>query len=638
MRTRRPDASDPCGWRVSLDFRGYRLSERGYGGGEIVRVGEGSGANLVLPGIGGEGGEATLLDGDWLFCVDGIEGEVTLAGVRHRLADFTSGGAVRLEAGDSAELHLRAHPEVALTLVHEPLPRVGWGLRLGLRDLAQSLALGGVMAALVALLVQVERPVTEVKLAGEPEGSESAFRRVLFASLVDLPQRTAPRALPAIPTEIRPPAALGDPRPSAALGVGKVAEPAAAPVAEGGELALVGGIAEDEVADPGNDALLEAVPELGERDEIAQILTADDHAAGLLGVLGGGGEVAELFADGEPEELVAIGRVLDAPVVTGSAAVDDDDEPPRFGVLGGVESGVVGGVVGGVVVPGDYAPLPSVLEEPGDQPEPRSGGRDSHNAEGGLVLRGEGGTAAVVPEVVCDDPDRRPKEQVDVVFVVDVSTTMGFMVDRVEQGIGEVDAAIRGLARDPRYGLVVFVDDVLVANGGQAFTEITDLQAELTRWRHFTSSNRQIQSPESNLDWPENSLDALHAAATRFDWRPASSTLRLVVHATDDDFGEAPAIQSGQRVEHTYRETVEALRDREIRVATFGASLGGQCECLDVKPGLRAPYFGQPSIPDATGGAAFDIDAVAKGDLSFASAVKSTLGSTICRAYPLLPF
>ena len=30
-------------------------------------------------------------------------------------------------------------------------------------------------------------------------------------------------------------------------------------------------------------------------------------------------------------------------------AVDDDDEPPRFGVLGGVESGVVGGVVGGVV-------------------------------------------------------------------------------------------------------------------------------------------------------------------------------------------------------------------------------------------------------------------------------------------------
>ncbi|HRI07259.1 MAG TPA: hypothetical protein PKW35_05545, partial [Nannocystaceae bacterium] len=64
----------------------------------------------------------------------------------------------------------------------------------------------------------------------------------------------------------------------------------------------------------------------------------------------------------------------------------------------------------------------------------------------------------------------------------------------------------------------------------------------------------------------------------------------------------------------------------------------GQCECLDVKPGLRADFGALPSIPDATGGSAFDIDEVALGRLSFAAAVKATVGGAICKSYPLLPF
>ena len=40
------------------------------------------------------------------------------------------------------------------------------------------------------------------------------------------------------------------------------------------------------------------------------------------------------------------------------------------------------------------------------------------------------------------------------------------MLDHVERGITEVDEKLRALGRDPRYGLIVFVDDVLVTNSG----------------------------------------------------------------------------------------------------------------------------------------------------------------------------
>ncbi|MCA9695110.1 MAG: vWA domain-containing protein [Nannocystaceae bacterium] len=274
----------------------------------------------------------------------------------------------------------------------------------------------------------------------------------------------------------------------------------------------------------------------------------------------------------------------------------------------------------------------------GDEGERAVGpGVHSHTGDGAKVTRGEvDGLAAVAPKVVCDDPDVAPRPNVDVVFVIDVSTTMGFLVDSVERGIVEVDAALRALDRDPRYGLVVFVDDVKVTHGGAPFQDVAALQRELTRWRQFTASNRQINVETSNIDWPENSLDALHAAATEFAWRDADDTARLVIHATDDDFREAPAILSGQPVRHTYAQTVRALQQAQVRVATFASQIGGQCECLDVRSGWFTKHQGRASIPDATGGAAFDIDDVVAGELSLASAVKATARDSLCTRYPLL--
>jgi hypothetical protein len=263
------------------------------------------------------------------------------------------------------------------------------------------------------------------------------------------------------------------------------------------------------------------------------------------------------------------------------------------------------------------------------QPSPQ---RDSHDAAGDARAPGTGeGLAAVAPAKPCADPRIDPKAQVDVVFVLDVSTTMAFVLDRLAREIAAVDAEVRKHDATPHYGLVVFVDDVQVVGGGKAFTDIDELAREFRKWSAFTADNGQIKHASDNLDWPENSLDALHAAATDFAWRDADDTVRVVVHATDDSFGKAGDVLSGAiTVQHDYGDTVAALRDAHVRVATFTAPIGGQCECEDVKPGFMATFGGDPSLPDATGGAAFDIDDVAGGRLHFADAIPPLVTNAIC--------
>jgi len=268
------------------------------------------------------------------------------------------------------------------------------------------------------------------------------------------------------------------------------------------------------------------------------------------------------------------------------------------------------------------------------KPVPRlekSAHRDSHAAAGDTRAPGEGeGKAAVAPRT-CEDPRIEPKSQVDVVFVLDVSTTMGFVLDRLAREIEAVDAEVRKHDRAPHYGLVVFVDDVMVVDGGAPFTDIAALAKEFDRWARFTADNRQIRADGDNLDWPENSLDALHAAATRFQWRDADDTVRVVVHATDDGFAMAGDVLSGAvTVEHDYAQTVAALGEAHVRVATFTARIGGKCECEDVTAGFMAPHGDAPSLPDATGGAAFDLDEVARGRLHFADAIPSLVTNAVC--------
>jgi hypothetical protein len=172
-----------------------------------------------------------------------------------------------------------------------------------------------------------------------------------------------------------------------------------------------------------------------------------------------------------------------------------------------------------------------------------------------------------------------------------------------------------------------------VVNDGLPYIDDLSIQVDFNYWWNHTSSNQQTQSTASNTDWPENTLDALYAAAAEYDWRDEETTLRVIIHATDDTFLEAPtSFSSGIAVLHDYPTTVFALQDQTIRVASFAAHLGGPAGYDDVEPGFYTDYEGQSSIPAATSGQVFDIDLVGSS-LSLADAINGFVVEEFCSDY-----
>ncbi|MCX4242849.1 vWA domain-containing protein [Paraliomyxa miuraensis] len=227
-------------------------------------------------------------------------------------------------------------------------------------------------------------------------------------------------------------------------------------------------------------------------------------------------------------------------------------------------------------------------------------------------------------------------QDVDIVFVMDVSTTMGPFLDQLATEIIFVDEALDAmdLPGEPHYGLVVFVDDFALLNAGAPYDSVAVLQQDFNSWSAFTASNQQVGGGNFNSTWPENSLDAIYVAASGFQWRPAESTLRLVIHTTDDTFWDGPTTGNGVMIQHGYAETAMALQQREIRDFSFAGQIGGMCECEDVTMGWSSPYMGMDPIPQATGGGVYDIDLVLVGQVSLADAVVEAVETTMCEPYP----
>jgi len=240
----------------------------------------------------------------------------------------------------------------------------------------------------------------------------------------------------------------------------------------------------------------------------------------------------------------------------------------------------------------------------------------------------------------CSDPayvSAQPcYSQLDVVFVMDVSTTMSNILSELEGEIGLVWDFVAGKFPDetPHFGLTVFVDDVLMTNSGQPFGAVGDIKTEFNKWYTHTSTNEQTQSTASNLDWPENSLDALAVSATDFNWRNSAETLRIVIHATDDTFLEKPdKFDSNIAAEHTYDETVALLVQEKVRVGAFAAKIGGSTGTTNVEPGFFTDYNSRPSIPEATGGEVYFIEDVKDGTIHMYDSVNTFIENVMCRSY-----
>jgi hypothetical protein len=237
--------------------------------------------------------------------------------------------------------------------------------------------------------------------------------------------------------------------------------------------------------------------------------------------------------------------------------------------------------------------------------------------------------------IVPDIPMARCESGIDIVFVMDVSTTMGEFLGLMADEMLAVDAAIQelDLPTEPHYGLAVFVDDAALLNDGMPYADAVALRDDFIFWSNFTASNQQVGGGNSNGTWTENSLDALYLAAADFDWRPTQTTTRIVIHTTDDTFWDGPTVGNGIPIQHGYTETVEELQDAMVRVYSFADQIGGSCECQDVSYGWSTPYQGMLPIPEATDGGVYDINQILSGTVSLADAINTAVEESYCDPY-----
>ena len=236
------------------------------------------------------------------------------------------------------------------------------------------------------------------------------------------------------------------------------------------------------------------------------------------------------------------------------------------------------------------------------------------------------------------DSEEECVQDIDVVFVIDVSTSMSFVLETLSDGIAEVWNYALTFSSDPSYdpqfALVVFVDDILVTNSGSPYGTAAELQAEFDEWRAFTSSESEPGGGAgSNNDCPENAIDALYAGATLPIWR--EDALHIVIFATDDTFVEYPGtLGSGSLpVAHTYMQVFSSVIENEVRVAAFAAHVGVCWDSNDGEPGFFTDYGGTPALPSATGSAAFDIQDVADGTIDLTEAIKGIILDAYCTPF-----
>ncbi len=277
-------------------------------------------------------------------------------------------------------------------------------------------------------------------------------------------------------------------------------------------------------------------------------------------------------------------------------------------------------------------------------------------------------------------PDSGPRadaeycaEVVDLVFVLDTSSSMGFILDELEDEISSVVNASNLLAPDAHFGLVVFQDNHWMdttgpLESGVVHSAATTLQSAFAYYRdNFTDNNR---NPGDGLSGPttqnpiceENSLDALYAAASEFPWRETAT--RVIILVTDDTFLEAPdnygdrdndgdttstdyPTEGDYPALRTLVETTTALRSERVRVFSFtrlvvpGAldftkcGTGRRLPWENITHGWSQPYNGADPIPLRTDAANFDVDLVKSGDLSLAETINSVVLDSHC-APPIL--
>jgi hypothetical protein len=286
------------------------------------------------------------------------------------------------------------------------------------------------------------------------------------------------------------------------------------------------------------------------------------------------------------------------------------------------------------------------------------------------VLATPAGSFADAGEVEAPTTDTCTND-IDVVFVLDVSSTMNFVLQRLESEIDKVVTASNALKDGAHFGLVIFADNgALVTTGdlegGKVHTTSTTLRKAFANARTtYTAKNRNpgdgpTGPTTQNPICEENSVDALQLAAAEFPWR--KNAAHVVIVATDDTFLENPDNYGDRDGDGATNKTdfpregdyparfslddaVSALKGSGVRVFSFtrvkaaslleGCGTGRRFDAADAFAwGWSKPFKGKPAIPEATGGKNFDLDAVRSGKLSLTATINEVVLESHCAGPP----
>lgn len=280
--------------------------------------------------------------------------------------------------------------------------------------------------------------------------------------------------------------------------------------------------------------------------------------------------------------------------------------------------------------------------------------------------RGSGGDGGDTPDASASTDAGECKEVIDLVFVLDTSSSMDFVLTKLQSQINDVVIASNQVAVDAHFGLIVFQDNHFIDNtgpmsGGVVHTSGATLQAAFGNYRdNYTANNRNpgdgISGPTTqNPICEENSLDALYAAAADFPWR--DNATRVVILATDDTFLERPdnygdrdgdgltdktdfPKEGNYPALRTMSETVSALQTAKVRVFSFSritqpafferCGTGRRFPWEDITDGWTTTYKGMAPIPAQTDGGNYDLDQVKKGTLSLATTINEVVLDSHC--------
>lgn len=303
-----------------------------------------------------------------------------------------------------------------------------------------------------------------------------------------------------------------------------------------------------------------------------------------------------------------------------------------------------------------------------------SGSGGAAGSGGGGTFGGSGGDAgsgggSLLDGSISSDGSNACTDSIDVVFVLDVSSSMGFVLDKLSDEIDGVVAAATQLTQDadanePHFGLVPFVDNHVIDLGGAQEGGMVHLDANSLRNAFqfhrstFTNPNRNPGDGPSgptmqNPICEENALDALYFAAKDFPWRPNAT--HVIIVATDDTFLERPdnyGDRDGDGLMDktdfpregdypalwTVPETVEALKAAQVRVFSLTSQGNATQQCGTGRrlpwearaAGWSAPYFNNPPLPDSTDGANFDIELVRSGSMSLSETINGVVLDSYC--------